>query len=299
MPHPARRGPALTGLLAILGPGTLGLSAAQWAAECGLAVRLLGRDLEHARRGVAEVARRWEAGCRKGRWTPEARDQALGRLQAAAFAPEALADADILLEALPEDPAVKAPALAAASAWGGDGLLPLSGTSALPIEDLAAASGLQGRLLGFHLFVPVPRMAVVEVAVRPGVPTALVERARALGLALRKRVVAVKDQAGFAAARMALAQGLEAMRLLEAGVASAEDLDALLTLGYGHPAGPLELSDRVGLDLRLRIAENLHQATGDPRFEPPAILREKVAQGATGRVAGRGFYTWDSEGRRL
>jgi 3-hydroxybutyryl-CoA dehydrogenase len=89
------------------------------------------------------------------------------------------------------------------------------------------------------------------------------------------------------------------MRLLEAGGASAEDLDALMTLGYGHPVGPLELSDRVGLDLRLRIAESLFQASGDPRFEPPALLRDMVARGDTGRQAGRGFYRWDSDGRRL
>lgn len=289
----------MTGVLAILGPGALGLSAAQWAAECGLEVRLLGRDLDHARRGLAEVERRWEADLRKGRLAAELRKQALARLRPAPFGPGAMEGVDILLEALPEDPALKAPALAAASAWAGAGLLPLSGTSALPISGLAAAAGLQDRLLGFHLFVPVPRMAVVEIAVPPGASAAQVDRARALGLALRKRAVVVKDQPGFAAARMALAQGLEAMRLLEAGVASAEDLDALMTLGYGLPMGPLELSDRVGLDLRLRIAEGLHRASGDPRFEPPAILREKVAEGATGREAGRGFYTWDPDGRRL
>jgi len=289
----------MIGPIAILGPGTLGLSAAQWAAECGLEVRLLGRDLDHARRGLREVERRWEAALRKGALAPEFHDPARARIQAAPFGPEAMEGVDVLLEALPEDPDVKAPALAAAAAWAGDGLLPLSGTSALPITDLASAAGLQDRLLGFHLFVPVPRMAVVEVAVPAGTSAARVDRARALGSALRKRVVVVKDQRGFAAARMALAQGLEAMRLLEAGAASAGDLDALMTLGYGHPVGPLELSDRVGLDLRLAIAEGLFRASGDLRFDPPAILREKVAAGATGREAGRGFYTWDADGRRL
>jgi 3-hydroxybutyryl-CoA dehydrogenase len=119
-----------------------------------------------------------------------------------------------------------------------------------------------------------------------------------LALTLQKRVVQVRDQPGFAAARMALAQGLEAMRLLEAGVASAEDLDALMTLGYGHPIGPLELSDRVGLDLRLRIAEGL-TASGEDRFQPPGLLRAKVDEGTTGSKAGRGIYGWDSQGKRL
>ena len=286
----------MTEVLAILGPGTLGLSAAQWAAECGLEVRLLGRDADHARRGLQTLERRWARADRKGGLpSPDL----ARRIQTAAFGPEALEGATALLEALPEAPEQKIPALAAAGAWGGPDLLLLSGTSALPIAGLAEAADLRGRLLGFHLFVPVPRMTVVEVAVPTDTPRSLVDRARTLGGALRKRVVAVKDQPGFAAARMALSQGLEAMRLLEAGVASAEDLDALMTLGYGHPVGPLELSDRIGLDLRLRIAEGLFQATGDSRFEPPPLLREKVAQGQTGRRSGKGFFAWDPDGRRV
>jgi 3-hydroxybutyryl-CoA dehydrogenase len=142
-------------------------------------------------------------------------------------------------------------------------------------------------------------MAVVEIAVPVGTPQAPVQRARSLAEALGKRAVEVRDQPGFAAARMALAQGLEAMRMVEEGVASAEDLDALMTLGYGHPAGPLELSDRVGLDLRLRITEGIHHATGDPIFCPPDLLRDMVARGETGLRAGRGFYRWDAAGRRL
>ncbi|WP_243314927.1 3-hydroxyacyl-CoA dehydrogenase family protein [Geothrix paludis] len=288
----------MTDCLAILGPGALGLSTAQWAAECGLEVRLLGRDLAHAHHGLQEVERRWKAALEKGTLSPEAHGHARTRIHAAPFGPKAMEHVNIFLEALPEDPAVKAPALAEAARWGAANLLLLSGTSALPISGLAEAARIPGRLLGFHLFVPVPRMAVAEVAVPPGATPDLLARARTLGLALRKRVVVVRDQPGFAAARMALAQGLEAMRLLEAEVATAEDLDALMTLGYGHPAGPLELSDRVGLDLRLRIAEGLFQSSGDARYEPPALLRQLVARGETGRKAGKGFYSWDPDGRR-
>lgn len=289
----------MIGILAVLGPGTLGLSAAQWAAECGLEVRLLGRDLDHARLGLQHIEHRWGVALRRGVLSPQAHDQVRSRIQAAPFDSEAMEGVSALLEALPEVPDQKASALAAAAGWGGPDLLLLSGTSALSISGLAEAAGVRRRLLGFHLFVPVPRMAVVEVAVPSGTPASVVDRGRALGLALRKRVVVVQDQPGFAAARMALVQGLEAMRLLEAGTASAEDLDALLTLGYGHPVGPLELSDRIGLDLRLRIAEGLFRASGNPCFEPPALLLEKVARGETGRKAGRGFYAWDSDGRRL
>jgi 3-hydroxybutyryl-CoA dehydrogenase len=203
----------------------------------------------------------------------------------------------VFLEALPEDPDLKVPALASAARWGNPDLLLLTGTSALPVSDLAARSGSTGRLVGFHLFVPVTRMAVVEMAVPTGTAQIWVDGARGLASALQKRVVQVRDQPGFAAARMALAQGLEAMRLLEAGVATAEDLDALMTLGYGHPIGPLELSDRVGLDLRLRIAEGL-TGSGEDRFQPPSLLRTKVDGQATGLKTGQGFYAWDSDGRR-
>lgn len=287
----------MTGPLGILGPGVLGCSAAQAAAERGLEVHLLGRDVAHAAAGVAELNRRWDRAVTAGRMPPAAAAEAAARLRPAAFAPEALAGLVALLEALPEDPAPKAQVLATAAGWGDPDLLLLSGTSSLPISDLARRAELEGRLVGFHLFVPVPRMAVVELAVPVGTGPTWVTRALALGAALGKRVVQVRDQPGFAAARMALAQGLEAMRLLEAGVASAEDLDALMTLGYGHPVGPLELSDRVGLDLRLRIAEGL-VGSGESRFQVPDVLRAQVARGEAGTRSGQGFFTWDAQGRR-
>ena len=190
------------GPLAILGPGTLGLSLAQWAAECGLETRLLGRNQHHAEAGRQTIQRRWDQAVAKGRLSPEARREAEERLTAQTFAREALEGVSALLEALPEDPMIKGPALAAAAGWGALELLLLSGTSSLRISGLALAAGLPNRLVGFHLFVPVPRMAVVEMGVAPGTPELLVARTRALGHALRKRVVQVRDQPGFAAARM-------------------------------------------------------------------------------------------------
>lgn len=291
------QGKAPMDTLAILGPGVLGLSAAQWAAERGLEVRLLGRDLEHAARGRAEIERRWEISIQRGRFLTQDHAAASSRLQADAFGPAALSEVTAFLEAVPEDPDSKVSVLRDVARWSHPDLLCLSGTSALPISGLARGAGLEGRLLGFHLFVPVTRMAVVEIAVPAGTSAGTVCRARSLAESLGKRPVQVRDQPGFAAARMALAQGLEAMRMVESGVASAEDLDALMTLGYGHPAGPLELSDRVGLHLRLRIAEGIHRATGDPIFCPPDLLRDMVARGETGLRAGIGFYRWDASGR--
>lgn len=281
----------MRGFLAILGPGALGQAAAQWAAECGLEVKLLGRSLAHAEEGLARIRRRLDRAVAHGRISPNQGAGAADRLAPAMLEPEVLQEASILLEALPEDPDAKIAAWSQVAAWDLPHLLLLSGTSSLPISRLAQGAGLSGRLLGFHLFLPVERMALVELAVPPATQPHWVEAARSLGAQLRKRVIQVKDQPGFAAARMALAQGLEAMRLLEAGVASAEDLDALMTLGYGHPVGPLELSDRIGLDLRLQIASHL-AAAGEPRFAPPTLLRTLVGQGRCGRRSGQGFFRW-------
>jgi 3-hydroxybutyryl-CoA dehydrogenase len=287
----------VTGTLAILGPGTLGVSAAQWAAECGLECRLLGRDLAHAQAGVDRIHRQWDSAEAKGRLGQDVRREVEGRLVAAALGPGSLEGVTTLLEALPEDQVLKVNVWSKVARWADPTLLMLSGTSSLPISVLAGKAGLEGRLLGFHLFVPVPRMAVVEMAVPAGADPGRVKKARELGESLKKRVVQVVDQPGFAAARMALAQGLEAMRLLEAGVATAEDLDALMTLGYGHPVGPLELSDRIGLDLRLRIARGL-EASGEARFSPPQALVDLAQAGHLGRKASRGFFSWDAFGRR-
>ncbi len=272
--------------LGILGPGTLGLSLAQHAAERGLEVRLLGRNEAHAVRGLERIRERWKSPVPMPQMAAHGVDRG------------ALAGLDALLEALPEDLDLKASAWRSIGPSLDEGTLLLTGTSALPVGLLARESGLSGRLSGFHLFVPVSRMAVVEMVAPEGTDGDISARAELLTERLGLRPVRVRDQAGFAAARMALALGLEAMRLLESGAASAEDLDALMAKGYGHPVGPLELSDRIGLDLRLKIAETIFLESGDPRFEAPRMLRAKVAAGELGRKSGQGFFPWGPDGRR-
>ena len=268
-------------ILAILGPGTLGCSLARHAVSRGLTVRLLGRDGAHAQSALEGLQRR---------------NPTISGVSALGLGPEALEGADFLLEALPEDPEIKERAWKALRPWLPELTLRLTGSSSLPIKALDESAGLQGRLMGFHLFVPVSRMGAVECVVPNEVPDQDRQGLLALSALLGLKAIQVKDGLGYAAARMGLAQGLEAMRLLEAGVASAADLDALMVLGYGHPVGPLELSDRIGLDLRLAIATRLFQATLDPRFEPPAILVNLVAKGDLGRKTGRGFFAWDRLG---
>ena len=284
--------------LAIIGPGTLGLSLARWAAECGLRVTLAGRNLDHAKRGLLLADQSWEMAVRKGRISDEQRQKARVQVCPCNTWEAAVDGACWVLEALPESLEVKT------RAWARlDSLVPaevsrLTGTSSISVASIQAAAAMASPLLAFHCFVPLERMSIVELVGAERSPRMVLERALSLAACLRKRVAFVKDQAGFAAARMALAQGLEAMRLLESEIASAEDLDALLMQGYGHPVGPLELSDRIGLDLRLTISEQIFSSTGDRRFAPPGILRHMVDQGRLGVKTGAGFFEWDERGKR-
>ena len=271
-----------SGPLAVLGPGALGLALAGLAAERGLEVRLAGRDRDHADRGLERIRAAWEK-----RGVASVRGpRACGTLE------EALDGAATILEALPESLEGKRTLWRRITAIAPAEALLLSGSSSLPVSAIRAGILAEPRLLGFHLFLPVHRMAALELVAEPDADPGLLDRAEALGSQLGRRCFRVLDGPGYAASRMALAQGLEAMRLLERGVAGARELDGLMVHGYGHPVGPLELSDRIGLDLRLSIAEGLYAATGSPAYEPPRILRELVAAGRLGRKTGQGVYTY-------
>ena len=286
-------------ILAILGPGTLGLSLARRASERGLAVQVAGRGPGSAARALEGLEGPWNRAVARGELTAAQRDCARTLLQPKDTWAAAAEGAFAVLEALPEDLGQKASAWQLLDRALPPAVLRLTASSSLPLAAIRREARMEGPLLGFHLFVPVIRRPIVELVAEPETPPAALAQAEALATRLDLRVVRVRDQAGYAASRMALAQGLEAMRLLESGAATAADLDALMVHGYGHPCGPLELSDRIGLELRLAIAQGLFQATGEARFEPPAILRAKVARGETGRKAGTGFHPWGPTGERL
>lgn len=201
------------------------------------------------------------------------------------------ADADLVVEAVPEDRALKESALSRAEDAMHDGAVLASNTSSISIDDLATTRRRPRNLLGLHFFNPVPASALVEIvrgsATRPDV----VDAARTWVQALGKTPIVVRDSPGFASSRLGVMLGLEAIRMLEEGVATAADIDAAMTLGYRHPTGPLRTTDIVGLDVRLGIAEELAVTLG-PRFEPPAMLRRMVADGKLGRKSGEGFYRW-------
>jgi 3-hydroxybutyryl-CoA dehydrogenase len=197
----------------------------------------------------------------------------------------------LVIEAVPEDVDAKTAALQRMSDVVDEACVLATNTSSLPITELALTVADPSRFLGMHFFNPVPASRLVEVVVGPATDpdvTALV-----LGWVARlgKTAVVVRDSPGFASSRLGLALGLEAVRMVEEGVASPADIDTAMELGYKHPTGPLRLTDLVGLDVRLGIAEHLARTLGE-RFQPPRLLREMVARGELGRKSGRGFYTW-------
>ncbi|GAB7518041.1 3-hydroxyacyl-CoA dehydrogenase family protein [Rhodococcus erythropolis] len=198
---------------------------------------------------------------------------------------------DMIVEAVPEIAALKVEVLAAAETVAGESTVIASNTSSMSIAELGAALTDPGRFIGMHFFNPVPASLLVEIVRAPQTRPEVVDSVRAWVSMLGKAEVLVNDSPGFATSRLGVGLGLEAIRMLEEGVADAESIDRAMELGYRHPMGPLRSTDLVGLDVRLAIAEHLASTLGD-RFAPPALLREKVARGELGRKTGQGFHTW-------
>ncbi|MFF7291833.1 3-hydroxyacyl-CoA dehydrogenase family protein [Microbacterium sp. NPDC008134] len=203
----------------------------------------------------------------------------------------ACADAALVVEAVPEDRVLKEDALARVDEVLPTAAVLATNTSSISIDDLALARRRPERFLGLHFFNPVPSSALVEIVRGAATDPAVVDAAREWVALLGKAPIVVADSPGFASSRLGVALGLEAIRMLEEGVASASDIDAAMTLGYRHPVGPLRTTDLVGLDVRLGIAQELARELGE-RFDPPALLRQMVAEGRMGRKSGAGFYDW-------
>lgn len=205
-------------------------------------------------------------------------------------------DCELVVEAVPESRGLKEEALSRAEAAMRPGAVLASNTSSISIDDLAAGRTRPASFLGLHFFNPVPASALVEIVRGTRTDDSIVEQSRSWVQALGKAAIVVRDSPGFASSRLGVMLGLEAIRMLEEGVASAADIDAAMTLGYRHPVGPLRTTDIVGLDVRLGIAEELAASLGT-RFEPPTLLRTMVAEGKLGRKSGEGFYRWNEETR--
>lgn len=277
------------GGVGVLGGGRMGAGIAHAFLLAGATVTLVERDDAEADVARQRVGRALQASLDRGTST-EPLDVLEARLTTtddyAAFG-----ECTLVIEAVPEDRDLKASALVRVEALLTPGAALASNTSSISIDALARSLARPERFLGLHFFNPVPASALVEIVTGERTAPELVADARGWVDALGKMPVVVRDAPGFASSRLGVALGLEAIRMLEDGVASAEDIDAAMVLGYRHPVGPLKLTDLVGLDVRLGIAEYLRAELGE-RFAPPALLRQKVAAGQLGRKSGQGFYAW-------
>ena len=282
--------------IAIIGAGTMGHGIAYVAALAGCRVALHDSQpdaLAVARRRIETLA---AAGLQRGKITETDRAGVHQRLRYVVELDDAVMDVDLVVEAVVERINTKQMLFAAVERQAPREALLATNTSSLSVGQIAAAVREPARLIGMHFFNPVHVMRLVEVVRHGRTPADVVDRACAIARRLGLEPIVVQDSPGFASSRLGVVLGLEAMRMVEQGVASPEDIDKAMELGYNHPMGPLKLSDLVGLDVRLAIAEYLHQQLRMPHYAPPQILKDKVAKGELGKKTGKGFYDWGSGG---
>ena len=277
---------------AVLGAGTMGHGIAQVLAMSGIETCLFDISEEAVADGLAKIAGNLDKGVARGKVSEEDKAGAVARLSGAVDLERAIEGVQVVVEAVPERMDLKRDLFGRLGAALGPEVLLATNTSSLSITEIADAAEHPERVVGMHFFNPVHIMKLVEVVRTGRSSDEAAETAIALARRMGKEPIDVRDAPGFASSRLGIAIGMEAIRMVEEKVASAEDIDKAMVLGYGFPMGPLKLTDLVGLDVRLAIAEYLSGELGD-RFSPPALLREMVERGELGKKSGQGFYDWE------
>jgi len=278
--------------IGVLGAGTMGHGIAQVAAAAGYEVILRDVDEASLARGMEAIERNLAKGVQLGKVTDAERDGALARIRTSTEFKD-FQSADLIIEAAPEKLELKQSLLQESEAVTGEHCIWASNTSSFSITEIASVANRPARVVGMHFFNPVHIMRLVEIVVGEQSSDATIAAVRAVAQRIKKEPIVVQDVPGFASSRLGVTLGLEAMRMVEQGVASARDIDTAMELGYNHPMGPLRLTDLVGLDVRLSIAEYLYGKLGSEAFRPPEILRRMVSQGKLGKKSGEGFYKWN------
>jgi 3-hydroxybutyryl-CoA dehydrogenase len=276
---------------AVIGAGTMGHGIAQVLAMAGIETRLNDVSQEVLDHGLGRVRANLDKGVEKGKVDADLRDRAVAALSGTRDLDAAIEGVDVVIEAVPERIELKRQLFEKLGGALGPDVLLATNTSSLPITDIAAAAATPERVTGMHFFNPVHIMKLVEVVCAEQSSEEAITASMELARRMRKEPIRVQDSPGFASSRLGLVIGLEAIRMVEAGVASPEDIDKAMTLGYGFPMGPLKLTDLVGLDVRLAIAEYLAGEIGE-HFAPPQLLLDKVERGELGKKSGQGFYSW-------
>ncbi|MFQ3319050.1 MAG: 3-hydroxybutyryl-CoA dehydrogenase [Natronomonas sp.] len=278
--------------ITVIGAGSMGHGIAQVSAMAGHDVRLNDVDEERIEAGLGGIESNLQGGVERDKITESERDAALARITPDADFDSAVADAGLVIEAVPEDMKLKKNVFTDIEASAPADAIIGSNTSSLSVTELASTLDRPGRAVGLHFFNPPHIMNLVEIIIAEQTAEHVEEAASDYVERLEKEAVVVRDSAGFASSRLGVALGLEAIRMVESGVASVEDIDTAMEVGYSHPMGPLELTDLVGLDVRLDIAEYLREELGE-RFRPPQLLKKKVRAGKLGKKSGEGFYVWE------
>jgi len=279
-------------IVAVLGAGTMGAGIAQVCAQAGSRVVLQDITEEFVQKGLARIRDFLQKGVDKGKVTDAQRHEVLGRITTTTDRLAAGRAAQLVIEAVPEKLELKNGLFRELAAVVSADCVLASNTSSLSLAKVFAGVGGPGRCIGMHFFNPVPLMALLELVRTEATAPATIEAVTAYAAQLGKEPILVKDSPGFASSRLGVCLGLEAIRMVEAGVASAEDIDKAMVLGYGHPMGPLRLTDLVGLDVRLAIADYLRKELDHPGFAAPTLMRTMVAAGKLGKKVGQGFYRW-------
>ena len=274
----------------VLGAGTMGAGIAELLAKARIDTSLYDVSDEIVEAALGRVERSLGKAVDKGKLDTAAAEAARARVRGTTDL-EGAAGADLVVEAVPERMELKTLIFAEISAGNDSGIL-ATNTSSLSVTEIAAAAERPERVLGLHFFNPAPIMPLLEIVRAEQTSDDALDRALALADRLGKSPIVVTDSPGFATSRLGLVIGLEAMRMLESGVASAADIDRAMELGYRHPMGPLKLTDLVGLDVRLAIADHLTREIG-AQFTAPPLLRRLVRAGKLGKKTGEGFYRWE------
>ena len=278
--------------VAVLGAGTMGHGIAQVTAMAGHQVRIRDIEEEFVEDGLAAIDANLDEGIERGKVTEAEAEATRDRLTGTTSLEEAVTDADLVIEAVPEDIDIKHETVSEVESHVDSETLIASNTSSLSLTEIANTLEQPERAIGLHFFNPVHIMELVEIVVPEQADEETVASANEFVEDIDRTPVEVMDSPGFASSRLGVTLGVEAMRMVQEGVASPRDVDTAMELGYNHPMGPVELGDVVGLDVRLDILEYLREELGE-RFKPPQILKRKVRAGKLGKKTGEGFYVWE------
>lgn len=281
----------------VVGAGTMGAGIAQVSALAGYTTYLNDLDQDLLKTALNKIHASIDKGVAKGKTDENVAVAAKERLSITSNIDEVIGSADLLIEAVPEKMDLKKKLFSDWVAKASGTCLFATNTSSLSVTEIAAATGAPDRVCGMHFFNPPPILKLLEIVTHEKLSDDTLRQVRDYADAMERKSIVVKDSPGFASSRLAVATAMEAIRMLEEGVASAADIDTALEVGYRHPMGPLKLTDHIGLDVRLDITSYLYEKLGTETFKPPELLKKLVAEGKCGKKSGQGFYIWDDEGK--